>query len=640
MSYLNIPAYEGSQPFKYVYYAEDDTRLALPVLARLYNEGMRMWSWNGCVSPNDVRASQRISSCAALLIFLSDNLNRDIDREYFEAMEALRCNKVKYFVRLSDVELPFDWGKSETNVVIDYARSNEAAFWLSIYDSEILERCRGSWPKTPVKAGLSAFDSVDSGELSDEYSNILKIIGESPALDRSGAPINAEDIALFAGAADEIAEKGDGDGLPVYVEDINNRSIRDLFGMLDEIAVSTRQRAEEIQQSAEKRRQEQEKAAMSAATLPFQHDVIPIVHSDEPPVPELSFTVFAQSVESAAAEMFGNTIVSEHFDIQSPEAEPDMEDIPIIDISEYKAEEAEPAEEKPSFEEFIDELAEAKPIEDASAELDEAEAAAEAYLPLSTQPKTVEIEEEPVSSLLPPAMGSLTSFTLPDDTYISTVYLENDEESMVPSAAQRAAAAEESRRQFESALENAAFKVTGRIVARHSKGLHSMGLKVKKNTKKVKPTAGHKIKNVKAVTVKPKPAALKHDIPEQTQPLSRVERRRHRRKSNAQEAVPEIQEAQRVSVTPNPVRIAPAVQTSTPAPKPVPAPPAPVIAPPAVESAPSAPEQGEEATRNVRKKRHPHNSSGLVGMLRQLRSQQSAQAESPDNSEDNTEDNK
>ncbi len=625
MSYVNIPSYEGSQPFIYVYYAEDDTRLALPVLTRLYNEGMRMWSWNGCVNPSDVRASQRISSCAALLIFLSDNLNRDIEREYFEAMEALRCNKIKYFVRLSDVELPFDWGKSDTNVVIDYARSNEAAFWLSVYDSDILERCRGSWPKKPIKTGLSAFDAVDSSELSDEYSNILKIIGDSPALDRSGVPINAEDIALFAGAADESAsEKSEDENLPVYVDEINNRSIQDLFGMLDEISASTRQRAEEMQQSAEKRRQEQEKAAMASASLPFQQDNAPSVRSDEPPVPALSFTVFAQSVESAAAEMFGEESISEQFDVELPE--PVMEDIPIVDISELSEE---PAAEQPSFEEFIDDLAESavSTEEQAAAEDTEVPAAAENteeseeafYLPLSANAKTVEIEEEePISFLLPPASGSLTGYTLPDDNYMSTVYLENEDETPAAlSAADRAAAAEESRKQFESAIENAAFKVTGRIVARHSMGIHSMGLKVKKSGKKVKPTAGQKIKTVKAVTAAPKHPAAKQSRPEQS--LSRVERRRSRRKGASLEETAELQETRRISVVPDPVRVVPPVAP------PVPAAP-PVVTPPA-ETVPSAPAEGEETAKNVRKKRHPHNSSGLVGMLRQLRSQQNAQAE-------------
>ncbi len=644
MSYVTIPSYEGSQPFIYVYYAEDDTRLALPVLARLYNEGLRMWSWNGCAAPTDIRASQRISSCAALLIFLSDNLSRDIDREYFEAMEALRCNKVKYFIRLSDVELPFDWGKSDTNIVIDYVRSNEAAFWLSIYDSDILERCRGSWPSQPVKAGLSAFDAIDSSELSDEYSSILKIIGDSPALDRSGVPINAEDIALFAGAGDNsgepYAEKNDASQPAMHIDDLNSKSIRDLFGMLDEISVSTRQRAEELQQSAEKRRLEQQKAAMSAASLPFQHDVVRTAHSDEPPVPALSFTLSAQAIEEAAAEMFGANIISESYSVEIYEEEQaelskETDEIIIIDPSET-SDASTPELSETAFEEFIDDLTgthirtvtEEDSINSENTVSDEPQKADDnAFIPLFTQAKTVDIKEE--KTLPPPASGSLTGFTLPDDNYITTVHLVHEDEPSPPqSAAERAAAAEQSRKQFESALENAAYKVTGRIIARHSKGIHSVGLKVKKPESTVK--RAPKIVKVKAESSArniPKKEALP------TPPPSRVQRRKNRHRKGAaaeKEAMPTVEENRRISVVPDPVRVVPSAEKA-----PAAVPSEPVVPP--VSPNPTRPSEeavvsqsadtASSAQKNVRKKRHPHNSSGLMGVLRQLRSQQSTQPE-------------
>ncbi len=648
MSYVTIPSYEGNSPFIYVYYAEDDTRLALPVLARLYNEGMRMWSWNGSANPNDIRAAQRISACSALLIFLSDNLNRDIDREYFEAMEALRCNKVKYFVRLSDVELPFDWGKSDTNVVIDYVRSNEAAFWLSIYDSDILERCRGSWPTKPVKTGLSVFESVDSNEVSDEYSDILKIIGTLPALDRSGVPINAEDIALFAGTGEEDGDEESSNRIPEFVEDLNNKSIQDLFGMLDEISVSTRQKAEELQQSAEKRRMEQEKAAMQRASLPFQQDVAPITHSDEPPVPALSFTLSAQSVENAAAEMFGNEIISEQYFVLPPEEQSEelpadaSDEIKIIDISDITEEtdvSEEPAETQPSFEDFIDVLAGTAPVTEPEPEpvspesdntSDDTEVPDDAViLTLSTNPKTVEIEEAPSSSLLPPVRESLSGFILPDDKYIPTAYLENEDETAAPSAAERAAAAELSRKQFESALENAAYKVTGRIVARHSQGIHSMGLKVRKPKKTTKPSVESRPKTIKVVAAKKQETEKKH-ISERVQSHSE-RRRRSRRKGNAPiEEIP-AEETRRISVTPELMRGEKPIQQAPPTPAPIPAPPVPPVPPPAppadtaVSETSSSDSTASESKPSVRKKRHPHNSSGLLNMLRELRSQQNAE---------------
>ncbi len=625
MSYVNIPSYEGNSPFIYVYYAEEDTRLALPVLARLYNEGLRMWSWNGCASPTDVRASQRISSCAALLIFLSENLDRDIQRGYFEAMEALRCNKVKYFVRLSDVELPFDWGKSDANVVIDYVRSNEAAFWLSIYDSEIIEGCRGAWPTKKVTAGLSAFDSIDSSELSDEYSNILKIIGDSPALDRSGVPINAEDIALFAGAGEPEENRSEPtEPAEPQVDDLNRKSMEDLFGMLDEISVSTRRKADELREAAEKRRADMEKAAMSQATLPFQQDVAAVEYTDEPPVPALSFIPSALAVEDIAAEMF-NLHISELTPI---EAEPQEEAAPTQE-TESLPEDIIPESDEPTaptFEEFIDELtADANEDIAPAAEAETAPEIIEEPVHMATHPITVEITEESASSLLPPAGESLTDFTLPDDNYMTTVFLVNDDENdTLPSAAERAAAAEESRKQFESALEKAAYSVTGRIVARHSKGDYSVGLRVRK-PKTVKLAVQAKGKAEKEpVRVSPTPIAKEAPKAEETdRSLSRAERRARRRKSSAEpiEETPlDTQEVRRLSVTPEPMRgeMPTSAVTHT------------VAAP--VAAAPLEVDSGESAenTPTPRKKRHPHNSSGLLGMLRTLRSQSNIQESEED----------
>lgn len=617
LSYVTVPAYEGNSPFIYVYCAEEDTRLALPVLARLYNEGLRMWSWNGCENPTDVRASQRIASCAALLIFLSENLDRDIKREYFEAMEALRCNKVKYFVRLSDVELPFDWGKSDANVVIDYARSDEAKFWLSIYDSDIIESCRGAWPAKKVNVGLSEFESIDSGELSAEYSDIIKIIGTSPALDRSGVPINAEDIALFASVGDRESADESRAAAPTVppVDELNSRSMADLFDMLDEISVSTRQKSDELRAAAEKRRADRERAAMSAASLPFQHDAVSVEYTDEPPVPELSFMSSTVTVESMAAEMFGLDS-SELEPIETVADEP-AEEAPAVQITSAESVEAEQeSTDEPTFEEFIDGLIADKASEtETPAELEPVSEPEPVHM--TTAPITVEITDEASEKLLPPAVESLTEFTLPDDEYMATQFVVNDDETdPLPTAAERAAAEEESRRQFENALERAAYTVTGRIVARHSKGLHSVGLKVRKpKTVKLavrKRTAADETAGAEKEPVKVTPVAVESQrhVEESvagSEP-SRRERRRSRRKEKAVNVAEESTDGRRVTVIPEPMRgempvistPAEASQTET-------------VTAYAVENV-----ENSDAS-SPRKRRHPHNSSGLLDILRTMR---------------------
>ncbi len=664
MSYITVPSYEGNQPFIYVYYAEEDTRLALPVLARLYNEGLRMWSWNGCTHPTEVRAAQRISTCAALLIFLSDNLSRDIDRGYFEAMEALRCNKIKHFVRLSDVELPFDWGKSDTNIIIDYVRSNESAFWLSIYDSDSIERCRGAWPSKPVRTGLSAYESIDSSEVQGEYSSILRIIGESPALDRSGIPINADDIALFAGAGEEpeAAEVSEEPVVPaeVLVEDLNRKSMEDLFGMLDEISVSTRQKADELRQASEERRLAMEKAAMAKASLPFQQDVVATDHSDETPLePELRFMNVVHWAETAAAEMFGAEHTAQ-ITLEEPQPEEDIpaeeppneneepeviiiEEAPSAESAEEEWEEPAEPEPSPSFEEFIDELAGAAnlPTDSLAAAIRENDESADAPeepkepeepaesdpVYLSSGAKTVEIPEEnrTPSTLLPPASGSLTGFTLPDDTYVATEYVVNDDEGdALPTAAERAAAAEESRRQFESAIEKAAYSVSGRIVARHTKSDLSVGLRVRK-PKKEKTVITARVKTVKVSPT----VIIREEEPVEELPLTRTERRRRRKAAEA--AAAEEQTVQKVLVTPEPMRGEPPADIIT--------------EPPAPQAAPEPSAEDTEPAASRRKKRHPHNSSGLLSLLRSLRSesstaeeeepQQAPQSDDPSVSEEN-----
>ncbi|MDR1002023.1 MAG: hypothetical protein LBL82_01960 [Oscillospiraceae bacterium] len=182
MKFKPIPSYEGLNSFSYVYYCNEDENIVVPILTRLYNEGFKFCHShlpNG--SADQLYITKRMAVCSMIVVFLSESFHADVRSSGKEALSILKSNCFKIFVRLDRSSLKKEWGQSKTSKIINYVRSNEAAFWLKLYDDDILEKCRGAWPDKPIvheqeQEDDSSADSFDSSDVHSEYSSLLSIM--------------------------------------------------------------------------------------------------------------------------------------------------------------------------------------------------------------------------------------------------------------------------------------------------------------------------------------------------------------------------------------------------------------------------------------------------------------------------------
>lgn len=176
MLHQTIPPYEGSQPFLYACYCVQDEELALPILARMYNEGFRLFSALGCASSSDFRSIQRLNASASIMLFMSRNMLDCIRRSEPEVIAAVKSSCLRIIVQLDDSEPSSDIYAMSVPEKIAYSTGNDAPFWLYIYSNDALEKCRGPWPEKKLQTTESQYDDVPDEQLSEEYRRLESIM--------------------------------------------------------------------------------------------------------------------------------------------------------------------------------------------------------------------------------------------------------------------------------------------------------------------------------------------------------------------------------------------------------------------------------------------------------------------------------
>lgn len=184
-----IPPYEGNQPFLYACYCAEDEALAFPILARMYNEGFRLFSALACRSDrhskkgdNDFRSIQRLNASSSVILFMSHNMLDRIRRSDPEVITAVKSASLRVVVQLDGSEPSGDIYALSVPDHIEYSHGNDAPFWLYIYSSDALEKCRGPWPEESKRLRMteSNFEDVSDEALSEEYFQLESIISGKP----------------------------------------------------------------------------------------------------------------------------------------------------------------------------------------------------------------------------------------------------------------------------------------------------------------------------------------------------------------------------------------------------------------------------------------------------------------------------
>ena len=142
--------YEGNEKYIFVSYAHRDTKLVLPIITALQDNGFRIWYDNGIEAGTEWPESiaEHIENCAVALLFISENAlesqncRREINFAISEGREILA-------IYLSDVKMTSGM-KMQLGTVqaMFYNRFNSMeSFMLSLCETRLLQPCRSGYTK-------------------------------------------------------------------------------------------------------------------------------------------------------------------------------------------------------------------------------------------------------------------------------------------------------------------------------------------------------------------------------------------------------------------------------------------------------------------------------------------------------------
>lgn len=215
MLHQTIPLYEGNLPFFYACYTEDDETLAFPILARMYNEGFRVWCARaGGVSGSNFRSVQRLSSSACVVLFMSRSMLELIRRGEPEMLAVLKSPLLRIVVSLDECRFDNSLFARSVPDCISYNPGSDAAFWLYTYSSEQLERCRGPWPEKKLALREMTAEELAAQNMDEEYRSLENIIGSDGSGQQEAEQTEEQPEEQAEEAAEAISPADDSERYP------------------------------------------------------------------------------------------------------------------------------------------------------------------------------------------------------------------------------------------------------------------------------------------------------------------------------------------------------------------------------------------------------------------------------------------
>lgn len=173
---IKIPLYEGALPYLYVCFSPEDEDLVLPVLARMYNEGFRLWSASAAQSTTDFSSVRHVNAAAGVVMFMSHNLVERLNSGVPEVLASARSALLRTVVLLDDASPDNRAFALASPERVEYRPGNDAAFWLYVGGADYLERCRGPWPTQKVLTRQPVFEDVREEAIEAEYVALEQLI--------------------------------------------------------------------------------------------------------------------------------------------------------------------------------------------------------------------------------------------------------------------------------------------------------------------------------------------------------------------------------------------------------------------------------------------------------------------------------
>lgn len=138
-------AYAGSEKYIFVSYSHKDSDAVLPIIARLNEQGYRVWYDLG-IDPGsewDENIASHITECGYFIAFISNNYLASSNCKD-ELNFARDLEKERLIVYLEDVQLPSGMAMRVNRLqsIFKHSYSNEEEFYAKLFDAQNIDMCR------------------------------------------------------------------------------------------------------------------------------------------------------------------------------------------------------------------------------------------------------------------------------------------------------------------------------------------------------------------------------------------------------------------------------------------------------------------------------------------------------------------
>ncbi|MBQ4312932.1 MAG: hypothetical protein IJC18_01860, partial [Clostridia bacterium] len=274
--------------------------MAFPILARMYNEGFRLWTSRAGGGAYEFRSAQRLSSASYVLVFHSQNLIERLRLGDAEVATALKNPMLRTVVTLDDNAPDSKMFALSTPDAVDYKPGNDAGFWLYIYSSDSLEKCRGPWPENKLLLRDAVYEDVSEEVVKTEYDAIASFMESfSQKAEESEKMADYGDSRYRNNAGYIPPERDDNVYIPLEkvnaARTVHDRAFDEVIGMIDEFVDNAAER-----KNAPREEKIIPKKQVAAASVPKTVEV-----SDAPSdisAPVLSFAQPQEKRDTAISE--------------------------------------------------------------------------------------------------------------------------------------------------------------------------------------------------------------------------------------------------------------------------------------------------------------------------------------------------
>ncbi len=194
MYHQKIPSYDGAQPFIYAVYCKEDEALAYPVLARMYNEGFRVFCAPSTGVSSDYYKQQRIQSASGVIMFMSSHMAERLRSGDPDVLTAARNPLLRTVILLDSTDVSNNIFAMSVPDHQPYIRENDSAFWLYIYSNDYFDNCRGKWPEKQLLLRDPVYEDISEEVVSEEYRRLQNIMTGQKGGQRDYNPFDPDTI--------------------------------------------------------------------------------------------------------------------------------------------------------------------------------------------------------------------------------------------------------------------------------------------------------------------------------------------------------------------------------------------------------------------------------------------------------------